>query len=189
MNTQVKKATDFLAIFLMAFFLFGATIAQAQDDDAGIFEDWNTNDDEMIDTNEFNEGFASNGYYDDWDVNDDALLDNDEFSEGLYDTWDNNSDGIIDNDEWSYGFNDEFGDEYSEFSAWDTDGNNEIDNNEFSEAYNNSGIYDDWNTNDQEGIDENEAAEGIFSIFDGDSDGFLGKDEASPGNELFDDNR
>lgn len=128
------------------------------------------------------------GYFDDWDVNDDEILDNDELSDGLYDTWDNNSDGIIDNDEWNYGFNDEFSEDYNEFGDWDADGNGEIDNTEFTDVYENSGLYDNWNTNEEAGIDENESAEGIFSVFDGDNDGFLGKDEASDGWALFEDN-
>ena len=80
----------------------GAWYADA--DDAGTFGDWDANDDDMIDSNEFEEGIATYPVYGDWDVDGDDRLTDDEYADGVYDVWDLDNDGNVNQVEFERGY-------------------------------------------------------------------------------------
>lgn len=177
------RKIHFLGALFTVCSLFAVTTTQAQTID--LVDTWDVNKDDIVDTNEFNDGFASGDYYNTWDVNSDGWLNEDEFGDGLYGTWDANDDDIIDTDEWNSGLYNQFGDDYADFSAWDTDGNNEINDSEYNEVYSNSSVYNDWDADGNNEINDSEVNEGVFSWFDGDDDGYLSEDEAGNADGLF----
>ena len=97
------------------------------------FGDWDTNDDNMLDNDEFGEVFDDDaGIFGDWDTNDDGALDGNElgagfgdegiaYDSGLFSTWDANGDNMLDDDELGDGL----------FTSWDTDNDNFLNDDEF----------------------------------------------------------
>ncbi|MFD3004073.1 hypothetical protein ACFS7Z_27225, partial [Pontibacter toksunensis] len=99
------------------------------------------------DNNEFNSTFASTNYYEDWDTNDDNLLEQNEYNAGLYDTWDVNNDNRLDENEWNTASND-WGLENETWSEWDTGGDGALDENEFATGLGDNSWFGDWDTDD-----------------------------------------
>lgn len=79
-----------------------------EDDFGNNFEAWDTNDDSIVDSEEFNAGIASTGLYNNWDTNKDAVFSEEEFYNGLHASWDNDNSGYIDEGEFGK----------AEFSNW-----------------------------------------------------------------------
>lgn len=92
--------------------------------------------------------------FDDWDEDADELVDRNEFGQTFaesdyYDDWDANSDGEIDEAEWQSGID-------NNFSNYDRD------------TY---GDFNEWDTNRDRIIDEDELIVGNFTVWDTDRDG------------------
>lgn len=87
---------------------------------AGLFEDWDADNDNMLSQNEF--GFGETEWFDTWDVNDDQMLNEDEYYGGTYETWDTNDDSLLDEDEYYGGL----------YNAWDTDDSGYIEETEYT---------------------------------------------------------
>lgn len=67
--------------------------------DAGLYADWDTDSDGLIEENEFSE-IGGDWDYDTWDANSDGYLDSGEFYDGYYGNYDSDEDGHWDNGEW-----------------------------------------------------------------------------------------
>lgn len=67
--------------------------------DAGLYSDWDLDNDGLIEENEFDE-FGADWDYDTWDASGDGYLDSGEFYDGYYATFDANEDGHWDGLEW-----------------------------------------------------------------------------------------
>ena len=68
-------------------------------------EDWDLFDrdeDGFLSSDEWSEGFADSNWFNDFDANDDQLVDNSEWNSGLFDDWDANDDGFLDQNEYRY---------------------------------------------------------------------------------------
>ncbi|WP_162052226.1 EF-hand domain-containing protein [Pontibacter pamirensis] len=136
------------------------------------------------DSNEFNSTFASNDYYEDWDTNDDILLDLNEFNTGLYDTWDLNDDNQLDENEWNTASND-WGLENETWSEWDTTGDGFLDNNEFGTGFADSGWFNNWDLDNDSMLGEREFTDGLFGQWDSNADGILDDNEFGYYNTYF----
>ena len=107
-----KIATMFVAT------LFAAGTAFAQDDgifdrdlfntnlgEAGIFDGWDNDGNEIIDNTEFDAGSKNWGgdeqlSFNDWDLNDDNGIDENEFGDSSWNLLDDNRDGELAENEW-----------------------------------------------------------------------------------------
>lgn len=81
--------------------------------------------------------------YEQWDENNDALLDQEEFAHafadaGFYDNWDRDNDGFLDKNEWKEGWgtyhSDYNEDAYGTFEDWDVNADGKLGKNEFQEG-------------------------------------------------------
>lgn len=52
-----------------------------------------------------------------------------------------------------------------------------IDKEEFYAGYRDSGLFDDWDSNEDGFLVEDELGEGLYDYWDANDDGFIGKDE------------
>ena len=59
------------------------------------------NDDNYLDEEEWYEGWADSEWYNDFDLDDDELVNNNEWNEGLFANWDEDDDGFWDEDEYN----------------------------------------------------------------------------------------
>lgn len=94
------------------------------------FADWDADRNGMIASNEFQTGYAQNGWFGEVDRDGNGMLTNEEFSMasngwGLdgnaFATWDMNRDGMIDNSEFGMGA----------FTTWDRNRDSMLDDGEF----------------------------------------------------------
>jgi len=122
--------------------------------DIGIYSDWDTSGDGLIDENEWTT--LGWGYdYNTWDANRDGWLNSGEFYDGTYNTYDANEDGYWDNVEWDdAGKAGLFG--MPSFNGHDSNGDGKLTRDEFYGSVSDIGIYSDWDTSGDGLIDENE---------------------------------
>ncbi|MFA0963789.1 hypothetical protein AB9P05_18435 [Roseivirga sp. BDSF3-8] len=96
---------------------------------------WDTNQDGMLDENEWNTGMETYfagysedayGAFNDWDTNQDGILDTGEYNQGIgntgyYDAWDADSDNMISDREFSQGL----------YRSYDADGSGYLESREY----------------------------------------------------------
>ncbi|MFW5761238.1 MAG: hypothetical protein ACOCXH_09680 [Cyclobacteriaceae bacterium] len=78
------------------------------------------------------------GWYEEWDANDNGIIENDEFSEmatSNFEDWDMNDDDLLDEEEiaanWSYTFPMDYRENW--MSKWDSDGDGNLSQSEFDQ--------------------------------------------------------
>ena len=117
--------------------------------------------------------------FEDWDMDDDNMLDKKEFSMAFYNTLDANNDNMLDANEWAVGIKD-FGlnkDQRWDWSAWDKNNDRKIKKEEFSMGMEQMEMFNAWDKNNDNMLDEKEYADGILVLWtEADDDGTL--DEA-----------
>lgn len=148
----------------------------AMEEDAGVMDNW--------DNNRFNTTFASNDRYEEWDENDDNMLDENEFYGSYYNTWDVNDDEGLDEEEWNNATRD-FGLEGQNWADWDTNTDNKLDENEFRTGAANNNYYGDWDKDGDKMLNEREYTDGIFGLWDDDDDGAITNDEYTVRNDRY----
>lgn len=67
----------------------------------GDFDEYDLNDDSLLDENEWFEGWGNTDWFNDYDVNDDLLVNNDEWDDGIFGLWDENDDDLWDEREYT----------------------------------------------------------------------------------------
>lgn len=138
------------------------------------------------DNNKFNTTFASNNFYEEWDTNDDNVLDQNEYNAGFYDTWDVNDDNRLDETEWATASND-FGLENQTWSDWDTTGDGILDENEFGTGFANNNWFGGWDADRNSMLEEREYTDGLFGQWDRNRDSMLDANEYGAYNTYFGD--
>ncbi len=141
------------------------------------FEDFDKDNDNLIDREEFKDVFSAN-YYDDWNNKDDPYLDDEDFYISIYDMWDADDDKMLTEEEWIMGYDYYYG-EYivKDYEAVDVDGDGYVEYAEFNDVLDDSDFFITWDVDASKYLDEEELAEGLFSIWDVDNSGFLERDE------------
>ncbi len=160
--------------------------AEVIEDETG-FASYDLDGNSEINDNEFNEAYG--GAFDEYDENDDGLLDDGEFSGGLFDAFDANDDDILDENEYNAGFESYYGDDYEYgFSDWDADGDSEITEAEFGEGFGTygTGLYDDFDADGNSELTDTEFGRGMFGIYDADESGFLDENEYNESASYYD---
>ncbi|MFD2513246.1 hypothetical protein ACFSRY_05165 [Pontibacter locisalis] len=136
------------------------------------------------DKNLFNTTFASTNYYEDWDVNDDNMLDQNEYMGGFYDTWDTNNDNRLDENEWKTATSD-FGMENEDWITWDGNADGVLDEVEFGTNFAKNGWFNSWDTDRNSMLTEREYTDGLFGLWDENRDGMLDENEYGAYNTYF----
>lgn len=121
--------------------------------------------------------FTATTYFEDWDKNDDNLLDEEEFTAGFYETFDQNKDGRISQEEWITVVSDFGIDRAADWEAWDTDGDGFIDRATFDADFAEMGWYGAWDADADSRITEREYTDGVFVIWDKNNDNVLDETE------------
>lgn len=132
---------------------------------------------EIMDNNAFNNAFTESEYFDKWDQNGDGIVAEDEFYQSYVRTMDEDGDGQINADEWKIGmgayyrgFDLKPEDPFEELAA---DSNGQISLEETENKLREIDYIDEWNTNGDEGLTEEELAKGVFQNLDEDGDGIV----------------
>lgn len=108
--------------------------------------DWNTDNQAGLSSDEFRTGLEGTGAFDRWDTNGDNMLSQTEFNEGL---------GYNDD-----AFNARFGDDY--YTSWDANEDSNVDEDEFYD-----GVYSTYDTDSNAMIDEPEFGDVGDDVGDG----------------------
>lgn len=141
------------------------------------FEDWDYDNDALINYSEFERTFGKN-YYNDWNQNDDPYLDDEDFLVSTFNIWDVDEDNQLTEEEWIIGFDYYFGNYV--ISAYDVVDENDDDLISYEEYYNvlnDTEFYRDWDLNEDNIIHEEELTAGVFERWDLENDGVLDVDE------------
>mgnify|MGYP005749784189 CR=1 FL=1 len=138
------------------------------EEDAGVMENW--------DTQRFRTSFNESGRFAGWDTNDDNLLDENEFYISYFDTWDVNDDSMLDEEEWNNAVL-HYNMEGQAMTDWDKNKDMKLDESEFRAGMAKNNYYRDWDRNKDNMLDENEYTEGVFMLWDVDDDGYITEEE------------
>ncbi|MFP4091304.1 MAG: EF-hand domain-containing protein [Cyclobacteriaceae bacterium] len=132
---------------------------------------------ETLDNNAFNNAFTESAYFDKWDQDGDGKVGEDEFYENYVGTMDEDGDGQINAEEWEIGM----GAYYrgfdlkpeSPFEEMAADSNGQLSLEETETKLREIDYIDEWNTDGEAGLTEEELAKGVFHNLDEDGDGIV----------------
>ena len=155
----------------------------------GYYDSWDLDDDNLINETEWEEGmslYLSDDVYDadlfnEWDQDDDSYLDEDEFSAGNYSHYDIDVNAGWDEVEFNAFTTTHY------YDTWDRDNNNEIGVAEFEEGWSSympgseydAGLFDEWDLDDNDILDDDEFAAGMYDYWDIDDSGYVEETEYS----------
>lgn len=167
---------------LATLFLFAGTAGFAQEREnvanaeVEEFNDYDVNTDQQWDRDEFNTRMQENQAYQNWQNKEGTVTDND-FYEGTFNRWDVNKDNYLDTAEFNTGNRAWESDYGNNFNAWDQNRDNRLHVNEYTTGMNETGIYNDWDTNADSTLDEDEFYEGTFNSLDTNRDNRIDTNE------------
>lgn len=168
--------------FFTAISLFIASTVAAQENLT--FEDWDHDDDYVIEYHEFEDEFTEH-YVDDWNNYDDDHLDDEDFMHATYRIFDRNDDEKLSFNEWMFGYN-YYYDDYliiDDVHSYDLNNDQYISYEEYTDALNTSGYYVDLDVDDDTFLNQFELANAVFNNWDVNNSHTLSKSEY----EQFDD--
>lgn len=144
--------------------------------DAG-FAEWDVDRDARLANAEFRTWMGGAGVYDRW-AGEDEEMDAEELGEGALRTWDVDGDARLTGAEWRKGAARWLGEEdHGAFADWDMDGGGSLDGGELGEGFERTGLFGEWDRNDDDLLQEDEFREGAFGVWDADGDGFISEEE------------
>ncbi|HET8854578.1 MAG TPA: hypothetical protein VFM60_01530 [Salinimicrobium sp.] len=166
-------------IVFLSFMLISST-AIAQD-----FDEFDSNTDGMIDSDEFSETYSSE--LPDWDGDGDGMLDDQEFNDLTFNRIDVDQDGNISEEDWNDNY-EMYGDFYEseDFNQFDQDGDKIIEPEEYNDYMEESGYMENIDSNMDGVLDEEELDESLFDDFDENDDDFLDEEEFWEFQDLYD---
>lgn len=158
----------------LALSLFAAP-AMAQD----AFDDWNTDAEAGINSEEFNTGFGEVGAFDNWDSDSSGALSENEFSEGLFGSLDTDNSGSLEEAEFN-SFSDgadRWGFDSAEMSEWDTNADSAVSQDEFDTQIGDNNTYAGWDSDESGDVSETEFHESTFGVYDDDENNVIEEPE------------
>ena len=170
-------------LFLLTFISFTVACTnnpegKTEDSDYGA---WDTDADEFIDNDEFRNAFSSSPYYAQWNTDDDQTVDRSEFAQGFFRTIDEDGDGTLNAEEWQAAQDAYFGapsmEDYQTLDTWDQDGDQSVQATEFAQVLEQADYLAEWDENGDEQLDEEEIANGVFTMWDTDANGVIEAEE------------
>lgn len=164
----------FFKLSLFAFLMMFTTVGFAQE-----YDEFDTNNDNRIDENEFNDEYRD--YFSEWDSDTDGEVNENEFYETTYNRTDKDQDGYLSENEWDEGNENMYGDYLSSnnFDDYDANNDNEIDNREFKSGFENenNSFFEIYDENSDNGLDSQELTDSAFDSWDMNGNGFIESEE------------
>jgi|SRR5690606_3437825 len=138
-----------------------------------VFGDFDSNQDAVIDRDEFSGIYSSN--FSSWDANTDGALDDREFYDTTFNRLDTDMDGNLGDEEWNNGFDNVYGDYLGtrDLDQFDADSDGMISGDEYYEGFSQSDFYSSYDVNRDNSIDADEFNESVFTNWDENGDGTL----------------
>lgn len=144
--------------------------------ETAVFADFDTNNDGNLDRTEVPNIYQNN--FAEWDTDDDNLLNQDEFNTTTFSLTDMNDDDGIDTDEWDMGFASFFGNwNDDDFATFDADSDGILTSAEWNEAFAESDWFGTFDSDDDDMVGEAEWDEGLFGDWDTNDDDMIDEDE------------
>lgn len=168
---------NFLTLFFLTFVLVACSVETNKEGDVN--NDFT--DEEILDNNNFKSSFTTSPYYKRWNANGDQVVDRNEFAQGFFSTIDKDDDGILGASEWqtaqeAYFSSDDLAD-YQSIEAWDQDGDNQVQSGEFARVLEETDYFAEWDEDGSDQLEESEVAEGVFAMWDTDGNGVIEAEE------------
>ncbi len=145
------------------------TDASMGEGDWWVYSDWDTDANQQIARNEFDQRWQSG--FGEWDVDGDGALGPDESADTFYDWFDRNNDNIIDENEWNAGTERWRFDNvtWGDWNTWDSDANAELSETEWRAGWNNN-VWSSWDADGDGVAGRDEMADTFWDFFDGNDD-------------------
>ena len=142
-----------------------------------VFGDFDSNQDDLIDRDEFSGIYSSN--FPSWDSNMDGTLDDREFYDTTFNRLDADMDGNLGELEWNEGFDNVYGDYLGtrDMDQFDENGDRMISGEEYYNGFSESDFYSSYDSNRDSSIDADEFNESVFNNWDENGDGTLDNSE------------
>jgi len=153
---------------------------QAQSGDQGLqFSNLDRNGDGAVTRTEFVSRVRQAGQFDRIDRNGDGQVSSQELGNAFYRLWDSNRDGTLAMAEWDSGVDRFFGKGAVELQPtnWDRNGDDRISRREFRQAFAQSGIADQFQGGNGQGLNQRAFYGNMFDAVDTDDDGRLTRSE------------
>lgn len=175
-DVKIQK-TDTMKRLIIGTLIFLTGLISCERETELTFEDFDKNNNDLINQEEFQDVFTSN-FYDDWNITDDAYLDDEDFYTAVYRVWDVDDDELLSEEEWMLGYDHHYGDYIAEnYEVLDVDNDGYLEYVEYQNALADSDFFLSWDVDENENIDEEELAKGVFERWDLDNSGYLERDE------------
>ena len=140
------------------------------------FSDFDANADGFLDASEVPNIYADR--FTEWDTDDDDLLNEDEFFTSAFGNTDADDDDMVNEDEWNAGFGGMFGNYVEDdFSTFDADADGFLNNDEWNETFADSDWFGTFDADDDNMVAEAEWDAGAFADWDTDDDDMINEDE------------
>ncbi|MEQ8798866.1 MAG: hypothetical protein RJQ08_14285 [Salinisphaeraceae bacterium] len=137
-----------------------------------------TDNDTKIDFGEFKMGFDAQRFFSDWDRNDNGRIEEDEYVTAHFSLIDLDRDGVITSNEWESSGRFWLEDDYPVgFSHWDIDGDERINRDEFACRLETKTVFQRWDADSSDSLNEKEVMAGIHGSWDADDDGVIDQQE------------
>jgi hypothetical protein len=150
------------------------------------FDDWDHDDDYLIEYHEFEDEFTEN-YVDDWNNYDDEHLDDEDFMHATFRIFDRNDDDMLSISEWMFGYN-YYYDEYliiDDVRSYDLNNDQYISYEEYTDALNTTEYYAELDVDDDTFLNQFELANAVFNNWDVDNSHTLTKAEYERFDEFY----
>ncbi len=169
LNTMLPRSVSTIALTVAL-----STGLSAQDIGA-----WDTDADGVLTEAEFGDGLDEAGLFDQWDSNEDTTLDHDEVLEGIFHIWDTSNNGELSVSEWDDAVDLWFGEADVNLAVenWDTDGNDVISPFEFMRVRGETTLLSRIGFDTpRDVLAREDLRDGLFGIVDADGDASIGEE-------------
>lgn len=144
---------------------------------AGDFSSFDENADGNLDENEFGNTYEND--LSEWDADEDGSLNDEEFYNTTFGNTDADDDDAINEDEWNAGYTGMYGDYVGEgdFTTFDADDDGMLNNDEWNQGFGETEWYGTYDSNADDTVSETEWDQGLFRDWDTNDDDLIDEDE------------
>lgn len=174
----IRKHTRFKYLFflLITFMTWIACNHEGGNNRGAQYDDDSMQSDAYIDRAAFSESFTMHDNFPLWDQDQDSVLNESELLQGVFNSLDTDHDGYLSAVEWNVlGKYD--ADKFKSFNEVDENGDGRIDQTEYNDPVRTLTIYQDWDSDRDSYINQDEFIGGMFDIRDVNHDNRLSASE------------
>lgn len=172
-KTKRENTMKYTILLILGLFLSTTAIAQTSD-----FEDWDQDDDGLIERHEFTDKFVDE-YFQAWDPENERGVIEEGFFRETFAGLDTDGDRFLSDEEWLVGYNYFYEDYliYDDLAAVDSDGDGFVEYVEYYDALYDSAYFTDIDLDADNYISEYELANYIFDNWDINDTGLINRSE------------